>query len=279
MKNYKLMLAALPFLFILNACSKKDDASPEKLASARIDQIITSSSNSSPGVQSVSYDDQNRNTEWKYEGLRVYRETKDPNNIRVGNLVHQYILNNEGMAIEATSQNLIFNFKRKFTYDDQKRISKITVEEQYVNQTTGTPNTNFKLTDTYDITWSGESNITSIRRTYSGDANTGGIGYWVYNYEGYSSNYLNTLKAVNMGLDIFGAQGYPAILDIGTGGLLYGPFFAGNQLPTKVTMLAFAKNNDPVGDPYVTNYTFEKNAQNRISMLAYDGVTYRFNYR
>jgi hypothetical protein len=119
-----------------------------------------------------------------------------------------------------------------------------------------------------------------MRRTYTGDANTGGVGYWVYNFEGYSATYLNTLKAINIGMDIFGSQGYPSVIEGGgNGGMLYGPFFAGMQLPAKVTMQAFAKNNDVVGAPIITNYTYEKNAQNRISLAAFDGVTYRFNYR
>ncbi|RYG04951.1 MAG: hypothetical protein EOO07_30495 [Chitinophagaceae bacterium] len=215
-----------------------------------------------------------------YDGIRIYREFEDLNNIRVGKFLYQYILDNGGLAIEATSQTLSENYRRKFTYDSQKRITKITIEEQYVNSKTGSPNTNFKLSDTYDLTWNNESNITSIRRTYTGDANTGGVGYWVYNFEGYSSDRPNTLKPQNIGLNIFGSQGYPAIMDGGgNGGLIFGPFFAGAQLPAKVSMQAFAKNNDVVGAPFITDYTIEKNAEGRISLLAYDGVTYRFNYR
>ena len=96
MKNFRSIAVALSLLATLSACSKKNDPSPEEPGDAKINQIITSSTNQTPGTQTISYDAQDRNTEWKYDGLRIYREFADPNNIRVGKFLYQFIFDNGG---------------------------------------------------------------------------------------------------------------------------------------------------------------------------------------
>lgn len=274
MKKFKSILVLILLISAFISC-KKSNVTPQNVYDAKITQIVESSTNSNTISTTISYDDQNRNKDWKFDGLELTKYY----NYGARALKFQYILNNEGMAIEGNSQDIQQNNRRKFTYDNQKRLIKITVEEQYVNNN-GSPTTNFLLTDTYDVNWNSDNNISTIRRTYTGQANTGGISYWIYNFEGYSNNYLNTLKPKNIGLDIFGSQGYPSIIEGGGNGyLLNGPFFAGAQLPTKIIQQGFAKNNDPVQSEIIRTYDFEKDSQNRITVLKPKGQSFRFNYK
>lgn len=266
------------------SCSKdyeKDNSNIGNYDKELISQYIMSTTNFGPSTTTFSYDDQGRNTTWSYTDLAFSHEEQ----IGTRTLKDQCLLNNQSLVSQAYTQTSQANYRRKITYDTQKRITQITVEEQRVNNV-GTPVTNMQLNYTYDFNWDTQSNVSSVKKTYSdaylNGTNTGGVKYVVYTYSGFSAEYPNTLKLANIGLDFFGPYGYPSILvDAGgDGGMLYGPHFMGQQLPARLSYQGYDKNNKPVTTmAYSYDYGYEKDSKGRISTLFYDVVTYRFSYR
>jgi len=260
----------------LFACKKNNDDTGGNTKSL-IKGVIRTYSNAPPTTLSFSYDGQGRNTDWTYESGRVSRQ------VIVGSrtLTYQLILNSKGLAVEVYSQSMDYNYRRKITYDDKNRIIKLTIDEQQVNGS-GLPTTNYQLTETYDFTWDGQSNITSTKYTYTGNANTGGMSYRIFTYSGFSSQYPNGLKMANIGLDFFGPYGYPRInVDGGGNGIFVSSLpllFAGSQLPTACTSQSFDSNGNKVGEGDSYNYTYEKDGKNRISAIVGNGVTDRITY-
>ena len=278
----QIFFLSLACALLLAGCSKKDSAgnNNQNNAGARISQIVYTRTNGNPSITNLEYDAQGRNKEWTYSNLDFSQQYTIESRI----LQQRFLLNGEGLVTEGYTQTFPANYRRKITYDGQKRITQVTIEEQEVNNS-GNATTNYQLIYTYDFTWDEQNNVPSVKLTYSNYflsiANTGGVKYVIYTYAGYSALYQNTLQPANAGLDFFGPYGYPSMLLEGgaTGGALNG-YFMGKQLPTAFSYQSFDAQNKLVSSSQQYTYQYEKDSHGRITMIDFGGGSvYRFSYQ
>lgn len=280
----KITCSLFAFTLLSTACSKDDDADDVKNTQTdynneRLSGYVSTSTNLPPGERLYVYDDLNRNKEYIHTDLGFSVETKVDNHT----FKDQYILNSQKLVSEMFTQQYYYNYKTRLTYDNQKRIIQITIDEQQTNNA-GSPTTNMQLIYTIDFTWNDEHNVTAAELTYSpyflSITNTGGVKYVKFIYSGYSEEFTNTLKLANIGLDYFGPYGFPSAMLNLSETKLSGPFYMGKHLPTTTSSQGYSENHTPVNNHgYTTNYTFEKDSKGRIVLLTNGYSSYHFSYK
>lgn len=275
----KLAFALVGLLIVFTSCNKDDVDNTQTINydNERVSSYVATYTNFPPTERFFAYDDLNRNKEYTYTDIGFTVE-KEGNNRTFKDL---YLFNNQKLVTEIFTQQSYYNNKTKLTYDNQKRITQITVDEQRTNNI-GTPTTNMNLIYTIDFTWNDEHNVISAKLTYSpyylSTTNTGGVKYIMYTFSGYSKEFTNTMKLANIGLDYFGPFGFPSIINFGNTNL-YGPFYIGKQLPATISRQSYSENDTPVNNSSTTNYTYEKDSKGRIVLLTNSDESYRFIYK